>query len=393
MIFRRHRSSCAHRPAGRRKWGCACPIWFDGRIDGKRILVSMHTAEWEKARVLAQQWIEQGNAKTKCEGSLAPDQHPQEMSLEQAWENFIARAKARNLRPATMYKYELLSREMREFARKRRVVALWELTLDALETFQSEWKLGQLSSAKKLERLKAFFRAAHIRRWIDEDPASAMQGPKVVLRPTLPFTREEMSRILAATAEYPDKSGKMGRANAVRLRAFCLLLRFSGLRIGDAVSLRTEMLDENKLFLRTSKTGCPVYCVLPKFVAEALRTVPRLSEKYFFWTGVSTLHTAIGTWQRSLRKLFKTAGVNGHAHMFRDTLATELLLVGVPIEEVSVLLGHSGSRITSKHYSPWVRSRQEKLAQSLQLAWSQDPLVILEEQTSKRVRPECETVN
>lgn len=30
-----------------------------------------------------------------------------------------------------------------------------------------------------------------------------------------------MTRILAATSMYPDESGKTGRPNAVRLRAFC----------------------------------------------------------------------------------------------------------------------------------------------------------------------------
>jgi integrase/recombinase XerD len=165
------------------------------------------------------------------------------------------------------------------------------------------------------------------------------------------------------------------------LRAFCLLLRFSGMRIGDAVSLRTEMLDGNKLFLYTQKTECPVYCVLPDFVAEALRTMPRLSERHFFWTNNSNLHTAKGIWQRSLKSLFKLAGVeNGYAHRFRDTFSVELLLSGVPIEQVSVLLGHSGSRITSKHYSPWVRSRQEQLGRDLERAWGQDPLVVMENQ-------------
>ena len=92
----------------------------------------------------------------------------------------------------------------------------------------------------------------------------------------------------------------------------------------------------------------------------------RLSDRYFFWTGNSTLHTAIGTWQRSLQRLFKLAGIeNGYAHRFRDTFSVELLLAGVPIEQVSVLIGHSGSKITSMHYSPWVRSRQEQLAKDL----------------------------
>jgi hypothetical protein len=33
----------------------------------------------------------------------------------------------------------------------------------------------------------------------------------------------------------------------------------------------------------------------------------------------------------------------------------------VPIDQVSVLLGHSSVKITEKSYSPWVKARQEQL--------------------------------
>ena len=56
--------------------------------------------------------------------------------------------------------------------------------------------------------------------------------------------------------------------------------------------------------------------------------------------------------------------------------AVELLLAGVPIERVSVLLGHQSVRITEKHYAPWVRSRQEQLEADLARAWSRHPLVL-----------------
>src|SRR6266576_1997264 len=60
----------------------------------------------------------------------------------------------------------------------------------------------------------------------------------------------------------------------------------------------------------------------------------------------------VRSWQTRLRKLFKLANVpNGHAHRFRDTFAVELLLAGVPIERVSILLGHQSVRITEKHYA------------------------------------------
>jgi hypothetical protein len=127
--------------------------------------------------------------------------------------------------------------------------------------------------------------------------------------------------------------------------------------------------------------------------AGVWKPVPRLSPRYFFWTGNSTLHTAVGTWQRSLRNLFKLAGVNGHPHMLRDTFATELLLAGVPIEQVSILLGHSSVRITELHYRPWVRERQLQLEASLQRAWGQDPLVLLEEEATRKMQVQNPTIN
>jgi integrase len=61
-------------------------------------------------------------------------------------------------------------------------------------------------------------------------------------------------------------------------------------------------------------------------------------------------------------------------HRFRDTFAVALLEKGVPIETVSILLGHSSVSITEKHYAPWVRSRQLLLEKAVELAWQGDAL-------------------
>jgi integrase len=37
--------------------------------------------------------------------------------------------------------------------------------------------------------------------------------------------------------------------------------------------------------------------------------------------------------------------------------------------KVSILLGHASVRVTEKHYSPWVRARQDQLEKSVQSAW------------------------
>jgi len=190
----------------------------------------------------------------------------------------------------------------------------------------------------------------------------------------MPFTREEMIRILTALGP----SGKSaGIRNAQRLRAFVLLLRYSGLRIGDAVQLDVNRVADSKLLLHTEKTGVPVYCVLPEMVVKALDAAPHSSARYFFWTGKSTVRSAKGKWQRRLQRLFELAKVpTGHAHRLRDTFAVELLLASVPLDRVSVLLGHSSVRITERHYAPWTRSRQEQIEADLKAAWSNDPVVL-----------------
>ena len=212
--------------------------------------------------------------------------------------------------------------------------------------------------------------------------------------PTLPYDQDQQIRILAACDRYPDSYGRVGQPNAKRLHALVLLLRYSGLRIGDATSCPVERLQGDRLLLRMHKTGQPVYVKLPDFVVEALNSIPRSSESYWFWSGVGKVDNNTETWRRKLKRLFAVAGIkDAHPHRFRDTFSVELLNAGVPIEQVSVLLGHSSVRITEQHYAPWVKSRQEKLDADLERAWAQDPIALVQTKGTREVRGKNETVN
>jgi hypothetical protein len=70
-----------------------------------------------------------------------------------------------------------------------------------------------------------------------------------------------------------------------------------------------------------------------------------------------------------------------------------LLLAEIPIERVSILLGHQSTRVTEKHYNPWVLARQEQLEADIERAWSRDPLVLVEAKATRRLRGEREGVN
>jgi integrase/recombinase XerD len=195
--------------------------------------------------------------------------------------------------------------------------------------------------------------------------------------PTDYFTAEEFEKLLQATHLFGSvwPNSKMTVWSEQRLRVIVLLMRWSGLRIGDAVTLERSRLVGNKILLYQAKTGTPVYVVLPPNVAELLRAVPsgnKPNPRYFFWNGHSRT-CAVQTLGHAFRLLFKLAKIRNpdgtlkqsRPHMLRDTFAVENLLAGVPIDQVSILLGHSSVKITEKHYAPWVLARQQQLEKSV----------------------------
>jgi integrase/recombinase XerD len=364
-IYRRHLKHCDHREEGRKYRRCKCPIWVDGFLGGEDIRESLQMRDWEKASAEIRQWEARGS-------KHEPEAKGKPVSVAHAAAAFLHDARARKLRHSTLYKYRLLLRRLRDFAKVQGIRFIGEMDLETVRNFRSGWVDQNLSALKKLERLRSFFQFCQDINWLLDNPAKKLKNPKVTQPPTMPFTKQQMASILGACQEYPD------RRNAARLRALVLLLRFSGLRIRDAVTLNRDRISEGKLFLYTAKTGTPVWCPIPPSVKEALDAIQDKT-RYFFWTGESKPKSCVGDWQRSLRRLFKLAALpDGHAHRFRDTFAVELLLAGVPLERVSVLLGHQSVKVTEKHYTPWVRARQEQLEQDVRRTWDAELMALAE---------------
>ena len=119
-----------------------------------------------------------------------------------------------------------------------------------------------------------------------------------------------------------------------------------------------------------------MFVELPANVADELRRVPnglKPNPRYFFWSGNGAAKSVVADWQRAYRRLFELADIRGldgelkrcHPHMFRDTFAVEMLLAGVPMDQVSILLGHSSVKITERHYAPFLKARQVQLQKSV----------------------------
>jgi integrase/recombinase XerD len=324
---------------------------------------SLHTSNWQKA----QKQVSQAEARGSWD-PLPEEVQAQPVTLLQAKERFLKDAESgRRLGESTLRKYRLMLRHLEEVATKKGFLYLKQLDGEALREFRDAWKLSPRTALKKLERVKAFFRFASENDRIGTNPARLVRGPANI-RDTqkLPFEPAEMERIVKACRQVQLQ----GCIND-DLLAFVLVLRYSGLRIGDASMLTLERFKEDDLFLYTQKSGTHVYVPLPPLVMSLVRAIKVRHGQYLF-TGPESLRmeTASDLWRRKLAQVFTTAKVQGgHPHRFRHTFAVELLKKGVPMEEVSILLGHSSVRITEKHYASWVQARQEILKAHVAKTW------------------------
>jgi integrase/recombinase XerD len=381
-VYSRHYPPCTSDDLNYKR--CRCPKWINGVLgaDGPFIRRSAKTRSWEKAEEFKRELEAEYEVKQNGDReSVAVT--PEKISVKDAVTRFLNSKRNENLAESTIEKLKtIFEKQFLSWATASRLNHLEDIRTADLEAFRDTWEDGPLAKKKKQERLVGFFYYGLRLGWIKSNPAVSLGRIRADGPPTDYFPKHEFNQIIDATYIYQPKGWVECRNQATRLRILILLMRWSGLAIRDAVTLERRRLNEKgELFLYRAKTGNPVYVPLPPDVAELLRTIPPgpcPNPRHFFWSGNGSAKSVVGNWQRSFRRLFKIANLRRedgtakrcHPHMLRDTFAVEMLLAGVPLEQVSILLGHKSIKITEKHYAPWVKARQELLAANVRKAWS-----------------------
>src|ERR1022692_1583107 len=347
-LFRRHQASC--KLTSRKKRNCRCPIWAEGTVHGQKIRRSLDLRDWEAANRLVREWEIYTPANS--------------VSVAEACKRFIADAKARHLREGSILKYGQAVKSLNPLADKM----MRQVSVDDVRSLRECWKISGLTMQKRLETIKAFFKFCVASGWIEKNPAESVKAPVVTQKPTMPFTDEEIRNILEALETkyleaHPFSSDLMKR----KIRAFILVMLYSGIRISDCVFLRKDRVKDGKLFIRTHKTNVPVWVPLPPEAVEGLGDCG--PGDFYFSTGAGKVKTWTTEWEERLKKVFVLAGMPyAHSHMLRDTFSVRLLVKGVPLETVAALLGNTVN-VCEKHYAPWVQARKDEMELAVRRTW------------------------
>ena len=353
-LWRRHESRCPHKSKGRAWTKCQCPVWCDGEHEGRRIRQSLETRDWARAgRKLADLEF---RLERESNGEAAPER--KRKHLVGAIDTFLAQ---RSVEPATIKKYKRVLKFFSDFASSRGLVFVDEWGLDDLDDYRLGRPVCSLTWQKELQLLRTFFEFCADREWIDRNPAKKMKmPPDPKPKPRDPYTRAEIIKIIAAC----DTFGKRPYER-LRAKAMILLMRYYALRVSDVATLRRDRIQGDQILLHAVKNGATLWLPLYADVKRALECVPlpegaSAETEYFLWSGLGARDGHIKTVVRTLKAVFTKSGVTkAHAHRFRHTLATEILVKGGSIEDAANILGDS-PEIIRKHYMKWSREFQTR---------------------------------
>lgn len=248
-------------------------------------------------------------------------------------------------------------------------------------------------SAKRatLNLLKRFFRYAEINHICRDISASV-----VLLKPKNEnvddfnkidiWQDDEIVRLLAAMESH-------------RLRLLIVLAVNTGARFSELLALTyddikdgmltinkqvTEFADSKGIELKKTKSNTSNRVIpLPDPVIKEIEKHKEWHDREMIENGYTTNNIFTtnsgnyyyrGSITHALKRVYKKNGIQHHKfHAFRDTFATNLSRLGVPIEETSALMGHSDISITAKYYVEISAERKKTALEKIAGLTLQDP--------------------
>ena len=278
--------------------------------------------------------------------------------LKKELDRFITILEEEPLRPNTIYTYKRIVAYLLIYCEKKSYRSINELVSGDIRNFilylyeQGYFKPTTITSG--LSGLKRFL-SLHpdIEHFIMELPTRLPRERKII-------------EIYSETETYAINEILSDGSLSKRDKAICLLLLETGLRAVDVCNIKLSDIDWNKdvIYIKQQKTGMVLNIPLRKSYGNAivdyiLNERPECNSKYLFVRELAPF-TRLNGEGSSIRvvllKMEALAGISNAcrisgSRMTRHNAASSMLRSGVPMADISAVLGHTDPNIVSVYLS------------------------------------------
>ena len=340
-VYSRHSSDC-NRDAANVK--CECPKWIQYQLGKKQIRESANTRYFAQAVKFAE--------KKSRELSGEVTATPKGVTVEQAVADWLKHRAQDGMQNA---KARLMTDKLKVFCSQQGIVLLSTITRAHLNAFKLTlpFRSGNSNSMRThLSVLGAFFTWA-----VDEGGILTAN----------PFPRFKLEFTPKKVAPPEDKEIARVLANP-SVRLFASLMRWSGMAIIDAATLKRSALVGNLITSSRTKTDKSFRVRIPVWLAKELHALPPVNATHFFWDGKILAKSVTRHYRDLLRDAFEQAGVKMTPHKFRHYFISTELSTGTSAEDVSKMVGTSPTEIR-KTYEHWIKPAMDRLDAEQTRSW------------------------
>ncbi len=313
--------------------------WANWQHAGRQHRQSLKTKSMKEARLRA----------LRLEGEILTGEHRKKVkaaSITDVVSAYIRHLETERRKPKTLVKYRGIFTRLCQIAEENYIQSVEQITVSFIDRYRHA-RVQAGVSAKTVYNETVVVRQvvnfAKSRGMLSGDPLNGLKISEPKPTPQPCFTREEVELILEASQE-PQRS-------------IYTVLADTGARIGEIKWLTWEDVDfkRNVLHIRpkddwTPKTGDQRATPMTERGCKLLKE--RQREYRWVFTAAPSRKYPRGDHQiserrllRSLKRLLKRLGIQGHLHTFRHAFISNALSSGVPESVVRNVVGHVDEKI------------------------------------------------